>query len=100
MWGWVDAGQAKEKPTPVLCQALTELGLENNVLIQLQIRLDRNVRELVWIQFWLEEKPPSIPIQSPPQGSLACRSTSQGARHRAVARHCHTTPDCSVPASQ
>lgn len=32
------------KLTLVLCQALTESGLENKVLIQLQIGLDKNVK--------------------------------------------------------
>lgn len=40
---WADAGPVKVKLIPVLCQALAESGLENDVLIQLQIRLCRNV---------------------------------------------------------
>lgn len=50
-----------------LC-SVTGFNRENNVLLQLQIRLDGNVRGLVWMQFCLEEKPPSSPIQSPSPG--------------------------------
>lgn len=90
------------KPTPVLCQALTELGLENNVLIQLQIRLDRNVRELFWIQFWLEEKPPpSTPIQSPPQGHPGLQVYKPGCEARGCSQALPHHPSlCSLPASQ
>ena len=83
------------KLTPVPCQALGELGLENNVLVQLRIGLDRNVRELVWIQFWLEEKPPpSAPIQS-----LAGGSTSWGAQGCGQVLPHHQRL-CSLPASR
>lgn len=92
---WADAGLVKVKLAPVLWQALAELGLGNNILIQLQIRLDRSVRELVWIQFWLEENTPlALPHQlllNPlPRGSLAW-STNQGVSHGATATLlCHT----------
>lgn len=91
MWDWADAAQVKL--TPVLCQALAELGLENNVLIQLQIRLDRNVQELVWIEFRLEESPHSIPSPgaAPPAGLQA------GVRGTGLPPGAATPPETLLP---